>query len=306
MLPGTVPREAGRSIPSISSAGLSVTTPGLGTSVGGQSSFTTNPYSTHPAGHSQTAGVPSKDSDETVESDLTRLARDAGCKHHFEEDDGDEDEEGAEESDGSDNDDMTASARKGKSRQSPAKTTKRESVTENYTEADIAIVPTDRHARDFPALQNYRNNVALPSDTTTFNLASHQGYLDSVIATQGITSSVMFDQEGGREYLKWKGVKNFKLYDNGWKYPLPCTISGRFPDVTSTVIDRVMMVYRRLNGVVVKDDDKDGFGRTCLMGLWGLHTEGALIRCTHDRTHDGKIQNHWGECLPYVLILEHQ
>ena len=47
------------------------------------------------------------------------------------------------------------------------------------------------------------------------------------------------------------------------------------------------MVYRRPNGMVIKDDDKDGFRCTCLMGLWGLHTEGALIRCTHDGT-DGK------------------
>ena len=42
------------------------------------------------------------------------------------------------------------------------------------------------------------------------------------------------------------------------------------------------MVYRRPNGVLVKDDDKDGLGRTCLLGLWGLHSEWALTRCTHD------------------------
>ena len=97
----------------------------------------------------------------------------------------------------------------------------------------------------------------------------------------------MFDQEGGREYLKRKGMKDFKLYDNGWKNPLPCTMSGWFPDGTSTAIEKVMMVYRCPNGVVIKDDDKDEFGRMCLMGLWGLHTEGALMRCTHDGA-DGK------------------
>ena len=283
----TTPRGAGRGLPSISSAGLAVMTPGLITSVGGQSSFATNPYSARPAGRSQAAGAPSKDSDEAVESDIAKLARDARHKHHLEEDDGEEEEEGADETDGSDIEDMTASARKGKTRQSPMKSTRKESVTENYTEADIAIVRADRHSRDFPALQNYRNNVALPSDTTTFNLASHQDYLESVMATQGITSGIVFDQEGGREYLKRKGVKDFKLYDNSWKIPLPRTVSGRFPDGTSTVIEKVMMVYRRPNGVVVRDDDKDGFGRTCLMGLWGLHTEGALIRCSHNGT-DGK------------------
>ena len=68
VLPGTVPHGVGHSVPSLSSAGLSVATPGLSTSVGGRSSFATNPYSTRPAGCSQTTGVPSKDSDKAVES----------------------------------------------------------------------------------------------------------------------------------------------------------------------------------------------------------------------------------------------
>ena len=36
-------------------------------------------------------------------------------------------------------------------------------MTENYTEVDIAVVRADRYSRDFPALQSYRNNVALPA-----------------------------------------------------------------------------------------------------------------------------------------------
>ena len=92
-LPGTAPRRAGHVLPSVSSAGLAVATPGLGISVGGRSSFATNPYSARPAGRSQTAGAPSKDSDEAVESDITKLAQDAGRKRHLEEDDGDEEEE---------------------------------------------------------------------------------------------------------------------------------------------------------------------------------------------------------------------
>ena len=214
-------------------------------------------------------------------SDIAKLAQDAGRKRHLEDDDGDDEGEGTEETDGSDIEDMTVPTKKGKNRQSPAKSSKKESATENYTEADIAIVHADRHTRNFPALQNYRSNVASPSDTSSVNLVSHEAYLDLVTATQGITSRVVFDHAGGKEYLKKKGVKDFKAYDDGWKIPLPRTMSGRFPDGANTAIDRIMMVYRRPNGAVVKDDDKDGFGRTCLMGLWGLHTEGALVRCTH-------------------------
>ena len=101
------------------------------------------------------------------------------------------------------------------------------------------------------------------------------------MATPSVTSRVVFDQEGGRKYLWGKGVKDFTLYDDGWKNTLPCTKSGRFPDKTSNSIEKVMMVYRHLNGMVVRDVDKDGFGCTCLMGLWGLHAVRALARCTH-------------------------
>ena len=110
-------------------------------------------------------------------------------------------------------------------------------------------------------------------------------------AAPGITQRIVFDLERGRKYLEQKGVKDFTEYDNGWKIPLPCTLSVRFPDGTNTVIKRVMMVYRRPNSVIVKDDDKDGFGHTCLLGLWGLHSERALIRCTHDSA-DGRGKVH--------------
>ena len=62
-------------------------------------------------------------------ADIAKLAQDVGCKRQFKEDDGDEEEEGAEDTDGSDIEDMTVPTRKGKSRQSPAKSSKKESAT---------------------------------------------------------------------------------------------------------------------------------------------------------------------------------
>ena len=239
------------------------------------------PIIARPPGRSRSAGVHSGDSDKAVTSDISKLAQEASRKRHFEEGDVEEEDEVNEETDGSDIEDMTVSAKKGKGRQSPAKSSKKESATENYTEADIAIVRADRYARDFTGLQSYRSNVASLDNTGTVNLASHEAYLDSVIASQGITSHVVFEYEPGMEYLKKQGVKDFSEYDDGWKTSFPRTMSGRFPDKANTTIGRVMMVYRRPNGAIVRDDDKDGFGRTCLMGLWGLHTEGALMRCTH-------------------------
>ena len=209
---GTVPSGAGHGISSATVAGLTVAVPSVGASLGGQSFFTTNPYSSRPAGRSQAAGTPSKDDDDAVNTKLSQLAQDGSHKRQRKGNDGDGDGEGegADETNGSDIEGMTASARKGKSRQSPTKSAKRESSTETYTEADIAVVWADRYAKDFPALQNYRNNEALPSETSCFNLASHQAYLDSVVGAHGITSRVVFDQEGGRQYLKQKGVKGLQ------------------------------------------------------------------------------------------------
>ena len=139
----------------------------------------------------------------------------------------------------------------------------------NYTEEDIQIVREDRHGNDLAALKNYRNNEAPPASLASFNLDSHQAYLDAVVATGGLTSRVVFNKEAGREYLQKQGVVDFDRYEDGWKTPLPRTSIGRFPDRANTVIERVMMVYKRPNGALVRDDDQDGFGRTCLMGLWG-------------------------------------
>ena len=156
----TVPRKAGSTAPTMSSAGLTVSTPGLSALTGGRSSFATNPYTARPPGRSQPAGVHSGDGDKAVASDISQLAQEASRKRRLEEGDVEEEDEANEESEGSDIEDMTVSTKKGKGRQSPAKSSKKESATENYTEADIAIVRADRYARDFTGLQSYRSNVA--------------------------------------------------------------------------------------------------------------------------------------------------
>ena len=41
----------------------------------------------------------------------------------------------------------------------------------------------------------------------------------------------------------------------------------------------VMVIVAHPNGQNIADNDPDGFGCTCLMGLLSLHTEKALQRC---------------------------
>ena len=268
------------------SAGLAVTTSSTGADPGGRSSFALNPFGGLQAGHSHQSGSTSKDDDAKVDADISQLAQEIIRKCHLE-----GDGEGKEDDDGSDVEDMTVPQKRGKSsRQSPAKSGgKSESSTLAYTEEDINIVRMDWYAKDLPLLVNYRNNEAPPASIDGVNLDGHGPYLDAVIKTSGITSRVVFEKADGKEYLKGQGVKSFTCYNDGWKTPLPRTTTGRFPDRANTAIEKVMLVYKCPNGAVVRDNDTDGFGRTCLMGLWGLHSERALTQCTHNSA-DGRYK----------------
>ena len=62
--------------------------------------------------------------------------------------------------------------------------------------------------------------------------------------------------------------------------PLPVVPgSKQFPDKEVMAIIYVMVIVAHPNGQNIADNDLDGFGCTCLMGLWGLHTEKVLQRC---------------------------
>ena len=62
--------------------------------------------------------------------------------------------------------------------------------------------------------------------------------------------------------------------------PLPTVPSSKwFPDKEVMVIVYIMVIVAHPSSQNIADDDPDGFGRTCLMGLWGLHTDKALQWC---------------------------
>ena len=70
------------------------------------------------------------------------------------------------------------------------------------------------------------------------------------------------------------------LYDQGLLMPLPAVPgSKRFPDKEVVAIVYIMVIVACPSGQNIADDDPDSFGHTCLMGLWGLHTEKALQQC---------------------------
>ena len=70
------------------------------------------------------------------------------------------------------------------------------------------------------------------------------------------------------------------MYDQGMLMPLPMVPGSKwFPDKEVIAIVYVMVIVARPNGQNITDNDPDGFGHTCLMGLWGLHTEKVLQWC---------------------------
>ena len=129
-------------------------------------------------------------------------------------------------------------------------------------------------------MRDYGRNYLGTVDQKTFNLKNHSKYLDIILAKPGITQDVVFTLEKGWAYFTKKCKVPTDLYDQGVLTPLPASPgSKRFPDKEVMAIVYAMVIVARPSGQNIADNDPDGFGHTCLMGLWGLHTEKALQRC---------------------------
>ena len=86
--------------------------------------------------------------------------------------------------------------------------------------------------------------------------------------------------ETGRAYFAEKRKVLTDQYNQGLLTPLPAVPgSKRFLDKEVMAIVYVMVIVAHPSSQNIADDDPDGFGRMCLMGLWGLHTEKALQWC---------------------------
>ena len=141
--------------------------------------------------------------------------------------------------------------------------------------AELDGMCQNRYAVDRPEMRDYRWNYLSDTDKTTFNLKNHSRYLDIILSKPSITQDVVFTKEAGHEYFKRCNIST-ALYDQGLLMPLPAVPgSQRFPDREVVAILYVMVIVARPSGQNIADDDPDGFGHTCLMGLWGLHTEKA-------------------------------
>ena len=128
-------------------------------------------------------------------------------------------------------------------------------------------------------MKNYHQNYLSEADKTSFNLKNHSKYLDIILSKPGITQHVVFMKEVGREYFAGNNIPT-TLYNQGLLTPLPAVPgSRRFLDREVVAIVYVMVIVARPISQNIADDNHDGFGHTCLMGILGLHTEKALQWC---------------------------
>ena len=126
-------------------------------------------------------------------------------------------------------------------------------------------------------MRDYRRNYLVVVDQKMFNLKNHSKYLDIILAKPSITQDVVFMVEKGQAYFTETCKVPIDLYNQGVLTPLPVSPGSKwFPDKEVMAIIYVMVIVAHPSGQNIADDNPDGFGRTCLMGLWGLHTEKAL------------------------------
>ena len=239
---------------------------------GGRSDFLTNAFQ---AGNLA-------DLDEELNEDLRKMAGDvsrkqmAGSKCVHDEDI-DKDEEG-DDSNGSMFEDLDkplpAPVKRSGKAKSPAK-----SGPMNWPPAEVDIMRQNRYAVDQSEMRDYRHNYLSPVNQM-FNLKNHSKYLDIILAKPGIMQDVVFTVEKGWAYFAETCKVPTNLYDQGVLMPLPASPGSKwFPDREVVAVIYVMVIVAHPSSQNIADNDPDGFGCTCLMGLWGLHTEKVLQRC---------------------------
>ena len=218
-----------------------------------------------------------------LDEDLRKMAGDVSRKQvagskHIHDKDINEDEE-AEDGDGSMFEDLDEPLPAPVKRSSKAKSPTKSGPV-NWPPAEVDIVRQNRYAMDQSEMRDYHRNYLTAVDQKTFNLKNHSKYLDIILAKPGITQDVVFTVEKGQAYFAETCKVLTDLYDQGVLTPLPASPgSKQFPDREVVDIIYVMVIVAHPSSQNIADNDPDGFGRTCLMGLWGLHTEKALQQC---------------------------
>ena len=191
-------------------------------------------------------------------------------------DDKEDEEENEDDGDGSSfedvNDVLPAAVKRGGKAKSPAKSAPR---TDKWTAADLDAAHQNRYGWDLPKMVTYQRNYLSAADKTMSNLKDHSKYLNIIVTQLGIAHGVVFTKAAGCQYFVDHNISP-TLYNQGLLKPLPQSSSQCFLEKEVIGISHIMVIVVHRNGQNITDDNPNGFGHTCLMGLWGLHTEKAL------------------------------
>ena len=167
---------------------------------------------------------------------------------------------------------LPAPAKRSGKAKSPAK-----SGPVNWPLAEVDIVRQNRYAMDRSKMRDYHHNYLTAVDQKMFNLKNHSKYLDINLAKPSITQDVVFTVEKGQAYFAETCKVPTDLYDQGVLMSLPASPGSKwFPDKEVVAVIYVIVIVARPSSQNIADNNPDSFGRACLMGLWGLHTEKAL------------------------------
>ena len=149
-------------------------------------------------------------------------------------------------------------------------------TSDKWTAADFDGMCQNRYGLDQADMIAYHRNYLSEMDKMTFNLKDHLKYLDLILAQPSIAQDVVFTKEAGHLYFQ-KCKKSTTLYDQGMFTPLSEVPGSQwFLDKEVVAVVYIMVIVACQN---ITEDDPNGFGHTCLMGLWGLHTEKELQHC---------------------------
>ena len=153
------------------------------------------------------------------------------------------------------------------------------SSPDQWSPADINTVWQLQYKADFQRFKVYHEKHISSNDKKTINTINHSAYLTEARNTPNtMIAQCVFSVATYQAVLQRPGGDVAK-FDQEAKYFKKGASGSRAPDAEKVPIDRVMLVWlQHEDGRDMVYSDPDGFGCPGTMGLWDLHSPGALAR----------------------------
>ena len=178
------------------------------------------------------------------------------------------------ESSAEDHSDTRPSSRSSRKGGTPTKA----SSPDQWSPADINTVRQLQYKADFQRFKVYHEKHISSNDKKTINTINHSTYLTEARNTPNtVIAQCVFSRATYRAVLQRRGGDVAK-FDQEAKYFKKGASGSQAPDTEKVPIDRVMLVCQHEDGRDMVYSDPDGFGCPGTMGLWDLHSPGALAR----------------------------